>query len=51
MATKMLGRTLEACPHGRKCRHCISGVPGRARRQARRTAKRTERTVWKREEF
>lgn len=52
MAAKMLGRTLDTCIHGHHCRECLpAAMRSKGRRQARRSAKRAERSEWKREVF
>lgn len=45
---KMLGKNCPLGPGGRDC-SCCGQAPGKARKVARRTAKRSERNDWKRE--
>lgn len=46
--TKMIGRKCPAGPGGRDC-PCCGDAPGKARKSARRTVKRSERNAWKAE--
>jgi hypothetical protein len=46
--TKMIGRSCPEGPGGRDCA-CCGQAPGKARKNARRTLKRSERNAWKRE--
>lgn len=46
--SKMIGRACPEGPGGRDC-VCCGQAPGKARKGARRTAKRSERAAWKQE--